>query len=78
MHDAECLLDRLFCPTKFAFTQETFLKRDDSVWENDVHSYKVDFQNDSLRVLAAPESTSGSSAIDDPICSNALALYQNN
>ena len=78
MHTAECLLDRLFWRTKFAFTEENFLKRDDSVWENDVHSYRVVFQNESLRVLAAPESTSGSNAIDDPICSNALALYQNN
>ena len=78
MHTAECLSARLSCLTKFAFMQENFLKRDDSVWENDAHRYKVDFQNDSLRVLAAPESTSGSNAIDDPICSNALALYQNN
>ena len=78
MHTAESLLDRLFWRTKIAFVQEIFLKRIDSVCKNDAHGYKVDFQNDSLRVLAALETTSGSNAIDAPICSNALALYQNN
>ena len=78
MNDAKCLPARLSFVTKFAFTQENFLKRDDSVWENDVYSYRVVFQNDSLRILAAQESTSGSNAIDDLIYSNAIVLYQNN